>query len=88
MPLLGQFADASWAQVIGGVAVAYIAYGVLLAVYRLYLSPLSKFPAPKLAALTLWYEFYYDVLLKGRFAWEIKRMHEVYGKSQLLDQHT
>jgi len=57
----------------------YFLYGISLAIYRLWLSPLSKFPGPKLAALTLWYEFYFDVIKRGKFAWEIKRMHEVYG---------
>lgn len=50
------------------------------AVYRLYLSPLSKFPGPKFAALTLWYEFYFDVVKQGRYSWEIAKMHEHYGK--------
>lgn len=50
------------------------------AVYRLYLSPLAKFPGPKLAALTLWYEFYFDVVKRGRYTWEIAKMHEQFGK--------
>ncbi|KAF3007441.1 hypothetical protein E8E13_003758 [Curvularia kusanoi] len=54
-------------------------YGVLLALYRIYLHPLSSYPGPKLAAATKWYEFYFDVVKRGRFAWEIKRMHELYG---------
>lgn len=53
------------------------------AIYRLYFSPLAKFPGPKLAALTLWYEFYYDVIRRGKFTWEIQRMHEKYGNSAL-----
>ncbi len=47
---------------------------------RLYLSPLAKFPGPKLAALTLWYEFYYDVIKRGKYTWVIAKMHENYGK--------
>lgn len=59
--------------------VLYTVYGISLAIYRVYFHPLSKYPGPKLAAATLWYEFYFDVVKRGRFAWEIKRMHEVYG---------
>lgn len=61
----------------------YLAVGAL---YRLYLSPLAKFPGPKLAALTFWYEFYYDVVKQGRYTWEIAKMHEHYGKNRVSDQ--
>lgn len=65
----------SWA-IGAALVVGYIIYG---AVYRLYLSPIAKFPGPKLAALTLWYEFYYDVILDGKYTWEIEKMHQKYG---------
>lgn len=47
--------------------------------YSVFFGPLAKFPGPKLAAFTLWYEFYYDVVLKGRYTFRIKEMHEKYG---------
>ncbi len=50
------------------------------AIYRLYLSPLAKFPGRKLAILTLWYEFYYNAIKGGRYVWEIEKMHQEYGK--------
>lgn len=59
-------------------AVLYTLYG---AIYRLYLSPVAKFPGRKLAALTFWYEFYYDIVKGGAYVWEIKKMHEEYGPS-------
>lgn len=61
-------------------ALTFVLYCIVLVVYRLYFSPIAKFPGPKLAASTLWYEFYYDVMKKGRYSWEIGKMHEKYGK--------
>ena len=58
---------------------AFAVYLVSLAVYRLYLSPIAKFPGPKLAALSNWYEFYYDVVRQGEFTWHIQKLHKKYG---------
>ena len=60
-----------------GIISAYGLYGVI---YRLYLSPIAKYPGRRLAALTFWYEFYYDVIKRGTYMWEVERMHEVYGE--------
>jgi hypothetical protein len=47
--------------------------------WRLFYSPLAGFPGPKLAAATGWYEFYFDFWKRGKYIFEIERMHEVYG---------
>ena len=60
----------------------WLIYLVALAVYRLYFSPLAQFPGPKLAALTFWYEFYYDIIKRGRYVWKIGELHKRYGKLQ------
>ena len=57
----------------------FVAYVLYLFVYRLYFSPLAKFPGPKVAELTLWYDYYYDVVKRGRYTWKIKELHARYG---------
>lgn len=61
------------------VAVALVFYIVYGAVYRLYFTPIASFPGPKLAALTFWYEFYCDVVRRGRYTWKIAELHKKYG---------
>lgn len=48
--------------------------------YNLYLHPLRKIPGPKLAAMTSWPDFYYDVVKEGRYLFEIRKMHDKYGE--------
>ncbi|EFQ97138.1 hypothetical protein MGYG_00181 [Nannizzia gypsea CBS 118893] len=64
------------ATVLGTVFLLYL---ISLAVYRLFLHPLAGYPGRKLAALSVWYEFFYDGIQKGRYTFEIQRMHEEYG---------
>ncbi len=71
----------SWGQLLalsGLLLVFYMIYG---AVYRLYLSPIANFPGPKLAALTHWYEFYYDNIKQGTYIFKIRDLHKRYGTS-------
>lgn len=60
-------------------AAALLIYLGSLAIYRLFLSPISKFPGPKLAALSLWYEFYHDVVRGGQYCFKINELHDQYG---------
>ncbi|PTB66762.1 cytochrome P450 [Trichoderma citrinoviride] len=61
------------------VAIAFVVYGACLGIYRLKFSPLSKIPGPKLAALTYWYETYYEVWKGGQYFREVDKMHRQYG---------
>ncbi|GKZ27267.1 hypothetical protein AbraCBS73388_004042 [Aspergillus brasiliensis] len=56
-----------------------VVYIIGLVLYRLFLSPLAKFPGPRLAAATGLYETYYDVIRDGQFTWQIERLHQKYG---------
>jgi hypothetical protein len=62
-----------------GLVVVYALYLVGLLADRLYLSPLAKFPGPKLAALTRWYEAYYEIVPSGQYSFQIDHLHDVYG---------
>jgi hypothetical protein len=57
-----------------------IVYIGSVAFRRLFLHPLARFPGPKLAAVTRWYEGYYDVIQNGRYTFRIAEMHKKYGK--------
>lgn len=65
------------------IACAVVLYLLVTIVYRLFLSPVARFPGPTLAALTFWYEFYYDVICAGRYTWKIQELHQQYGKFYL-----
>ncbi|KAF2836665.1 hypothetical protein M501DRAFT_901991, partial [Patellaria atrata CBS 101060] len=58
---------------------ASLLYVIIGGIYRLFFSPIAHFPGPRLAALTYWYEFYYDVACQGRYSWKILELHEKYG---------
>src|SRR5436190_6362228 len=64
------------AAAVAGILLLYIV-GVIIE--RLYFSPIAKFPGPKLAAATFWYEFYFDVIQSGKFTWQIQKIHQKYG---------
>lgn len=64
--------------VASAIAVLYV---LGLALYRLYFHPLAKFPGPKLAAATSWYEAYYEIVCNGQYFRKISELHEIYGTS-------
>lgn len=92
--LMLQLMDNYYTQTMVGALISQVGYHLVvlgitglvgLAIYRLYLSPLAKFPGPKLAALSTAYEGFYDCLKDGgggRYFEEVDRMHDEYG---LLD---
>jgi hypothetical protein len=67
-------------QGLGGAGAVMFFYSIFIVVYRLYFHPLARFPGPRLAAATQLYEIYFDIVKKGKFIWEIERLHQKYGK--------
>jgi len=62
-------------------AIFFAAYAVVIVVYRLYFSPLARFPGPRIAAATSWYEFYHGYFREGQYVKIIKGLHDTYGES-------
>ncbi|KAI3326233.1 cytochrome P450-like protein [Xylariaceae sp. AK1471] len=63
------------------IALAFAAIFLLtIAVQRLFLSPLSRIPGPKLAALTYYYQSYYEFFPhRGQFLFKCDELHKKYG---------
>ncbi|PHH84825.1 hypothetical protein CDD83_1325 [Cordyceps sp. RAO-2017] len=72
-------AHLSWARLGCLAAAAWLVYAAGLAVHRLWLSPIAGVPGPRLAALTQLYEFYYDIVLGGQYAFKVLEFHRRYG---------
>ncbi|KAG0646779.1 Cytochrome P450 monooxygenase [Hyphodiscus hymeniophilus] len=78
-------------SLLGRLVAIAVLYHAWIVIGRLYLSPISKFPGPKLAAvghffslgkdlrLRLRYQIYYDVILGGRYWHQIAELHKKYG---------
>ena len=63
----------------------WVCYHVARALYNISpLHPLGNIPGPKLAASTLLYEFWYDMCLGGTYTQQIKKMHQKYGRNELV----
>lgn len=56
--------------------VTTVVYFLSFVLYRLFLHPLAKFPGPKLAAITRYYEAYYDIVHNGQYTFKIAELHK------------
>ncbi|KAF9013627.1 cytochrome P450 [Hymenopellis radicata] len=68
--------ERSYVELAAGLLALRLLY---LAITRLYFHPLSSYPGPKLAAITHFYQGYYDIVLDGGFMHHMQELHEKYG---------
>lgn len=79
--LLGNLTTAN----ILNLAALWVLYRLGLALYNIsWFHPLYHFPGPKFAAMSFLCEFYYDVVLSGRYTRRIEQMHQKYGMKPLI----
>lgn len=64
------------------IAASFFLYHAGLVIYRLYFHPLAKFPGPKLAAASRWWECYQDLFTGqgGEYILQVEEMHNKYGE--------
>ncbi|PGH14041.1 hypothetical protein AJ79_03311 [Helicocarpus griseus UAMH5409] len=68
--------------VISLVGLGWLVYVSALVIYRLFFHPLRHFPGPKLAAVSTYYETYYDWFrgpYKGSNEFHVRELHKKYG---------
>lgn len=63
-------------------AVVLLLWTAVEAIRRLYFHPIAHILGPRLAALTWWYEFYYDATQPGQYVFKIQELHKRYGTSE------
>jgi hypothetical protein len=73
--------DTAFSSAIGLAFILIIIYIFSRGIYNLYFHPLCKIPGPRVAAVSSFYDFWYDVVKGGTYLWEIRKMHEVYGNN-------
>jgi len=73
------------ATIVAGLSVVGVIYLVALATYRLYFSPLAKFPGPKLAAATILPKLWH--LTRGELVNWVSSLHREYGPIVRVGPH-
>lgn len=71
--------DSYW-NVAASVGCASLLALTVQTVKRFFFHPLSKYPGPPLAAVTLWYKAYFDIVMDGGWAEHLEYLHDVYGE--------
>ncbi|KAF2664973.1 cytochrome P450 [Microthyrium microscopicum] len=62
-----------------GVCLFLVAFPIVTTLYSYMTSPIRNIPGPRLAALTRWYEFYYNAIKSFQYAQKVAELHEQYG---------
>ena len=58
---------------------AWVLWTAAWAVYNLYFHPLAKFPGPRLAAATEWWQVWLEVVTEQSLSLKLWELHAIYG---------
>lgn len=70
-------------QVLSSLLLAFGAWKTTQALYYAYLSPLSKYPGPPLAAVSTLWKLYIELIKGTSLSLELVKVHERYGAVSL-----
>ncbi|KAM0718143.1 hypothetical protein Q7P37_006475 [Cladosporium fusiforme] len=65
--------------ILSAVLAALVAYMLKTLIYHVAFDPLRRIPGPFLSAYSYLPEMYYDIWKRGKYIWEIDKMHNKYG---------
>ncbi|KAM5386543.1 hypothetical protein ACJZ2D_000506 [Fusarium nematophilum] len=69
-------------------AAIWLLHTTTVAVYRLTWHPLASFPGPVLARASYMYEFWFEVILEGRYTRRIEKLHQKYDTGTLANGYS
>ena len=61
------------------VLLASVLSAVCKAVYNIYFHPLSRYPGPRLASATLWWQTWIEVITGQSLSLKLVELHDIYG---------
>lgn len=65
--------------IVAALCVSWLLYCLAIVVYRLFFHPLKHFPGPKLAASTILYRAWYQIVRDGGQLKQWNKLHQQYG---------
>lgn len=57
---------------------------IAMSVYNLYFHPLAKFPGPKFAAASSWWQVWIENITQQSLSLKLVELHEQYGSSDII----
>ena len=79
MGLLALFSGLPLATALAAGFAAWLLYAVNAAIYNLFFHPLSRFPGPRAAAVSIYWKAFVECILQKSFCHVVEQLHATYG---------
>ena len=61
------------------IATFYLSWAILQIIYYAFFHPLSRYPGPRLAGVTVWWKVYIELVKQESLAHKLIKLHARYG---------